>query len=204
MLHALTPLHSGTPTSHILHLVHWCLWLQSRRYCLITRLGNPGVWYSRFPRTVTIEETVLDRLLLPRHSMESRVEHIPRLSEKSTYQSQSFGLRGRSQDWHIPRDYIAALRECRSGDTIFVFFFCLSSSSVPRRKKPVHFSEAPLSATASQETPPDRLALGTSRAYVCGLTGPIPQDPTNPPRLAYFNSCCLKVWPPVSLNIGAD
>lgn len=149
MLHALTPLHPGTPTPHILHLVLWCLWLQSRRHCLITRLWNPGVWYSRFPGTVTIEETVLGRLLLPRHSMESRVEHIPSLSEKSTYQSQSSSLRGRSQEWHIPRDYIAALRECRSGDTTFVFF-CLSTSSVPRRKKPVHFSEVPLSATASQ------------------------------------------------------
>lgn len=43
---------------------------------------------------------------------------------------------------------------------------------------------------------PDHLAVEANRVYN--------RSPTGMFTFAYFKSCCLRVWPPISLNFGAD
>ena len=54
----------------------------------------------------------------------------------------------------------------------------------------------PIFVIAAQGVPPDGLALGASGAYACGPTGLY--------IFAFFKSCCLRLWLPNRLNLGAD
>lgn len=51
-------------------------------------------------------------------------------------------------------------------------------------------------SSGDQETPLDCLVLVASRAYTC--------CPTRLDMFAYFKTCCLRVWLPISLDLDAD
>lgn len=88
-----------------------------------------------------------------------------------------------------------------SGNTGWWIHFCTSPlplyrSPVSPRKKLILLSGTLTFATVAQGTPSDGLALGTSRLYACG--------PKGQHIFAFCKSCCLEVWLPISLNIGAE
>ena len=60
----------------------------------------------------------------------------------------------------------------------------------------LHISGALIFTTVSKETLPFHLALVAGRAYACVLTGLH--------IFAYFESCNLMIWYPVSANLGTD
>lgn len=85
-----------------------------------------------------------------------------------------------------PGVYGAALRECRTVDAIFVFSLCLAKACQYLPEKSLCLSGDPIAETAAQGTPPNCLALVARRLYL----------------FVYFKFCCLRVWIPISLNLG--
>ena len=60
----------------------------------------------------------------------------------------------------------------------------------------VCLSGAQIFVTATQGIPLDLVTLVAKRNYAC--------DPTELYIFAYFKSCCLRVWLPNRLNLGAN
>lgn len=147
-------------------------------------------------RTVTIRETVLAAYHSQGTVTEGRLKHILFFCERCLFYCPEVSAWGDGFKIasHL-RVYRDAFRECRSGDTIFALSLCLSIACHYFSERhaftwSLDFCKCPIGNTSRSPI------LEVSRIYKCCLT-----------RLhvfAYFKSCCLRVWLPVSLKLGAD
>ena len=163
-------------------LVH--LALEARRICIPGSYGTVTIW-ERF-----------GRLPPPGHCRESRLKHIPSLSVKETMLVLELQLEVRLQVWNTP----VGLRCWDVGQwppSLCSSFTSLQLADLRQKKSfcTLHITGAPVFASAAQRSPPDYLTLVASATYVYSPTIYI---------FAYFKSCCLRVWLPMSLNLGAD
>lgn len=106
------------------------------------------------------------------------------------------GLRGRFQVCHTSRGYKGDLRECRTGNAIFVLFLELATASILPQKEHICSSKAPVFCNCHLEDISRLPGLETSRDYTC--------SPTRLYIFAYFKSNCVRVWLLISLKLGAD
>lgn len=87
------------------------------------------------------------------------------------------------------------LREFSQWMPSLYFPFALKQLAIISQKKPPIILWSPNSCDYCPEAPLDCLALVANRAYA--------YNPKGLCILAYFNSCCLMVYLPISLNLGA-
>ena len=104
---------------------------------------------------------------------------------------------GGLQAWDTSRGYGDALRKLRlEGHHLCALPLPHYSSTVSPGKELIYSSGAPIFATDNQRTFADHPVLVSRGAYTCGSKGLY--------IFTFFKIFCLRVWLPISLNLGAD
>lgn len=97
---------------------------------------------------------------------------------------------------HTSGGYRGAVREDSPGMPSLHFSSALLQLISIFQKGAYTLVLSPIFVTAVQGTSQDCLALVAIRAYGC--------DPTRLYTFVFFNHCCLRVWLPIRLNLGAN
>lgn len=97
---------------------------------------------------------------------------------------------------YTSRGHGGTRRECRPRDTIFVFSLGFTTAHQHLLERSLYTHLKPWFSNHCPGNTSSLLGLETSRVYNCG--------PTVLYIFTNFKSCCLGVWLPVSLKLGAD
>lgn len=148
--------------------------------------------------TVTIKETVLDRLppLKTLHRQQTKIYPEPLFERGLLDCPRVLNLEQASVFVHVQ-----GLRKCSQIAQAREHNLCILplphySTLVSPRKKNIHSSGALIFVTATQATSPDFLVLVASGVYNCAPTGLY--------IFVFLKSFCLRVWLSICLNLSAD